>query len=222
MTTTDIDTSKYPLSTVIGVFAKYGEADKAIDELRHANFSYERIRVVKRGTGRLADTLKSLFTGQGTMASSTSNDLVQMGMPEYEAHYYQYELDSDHVLVIMNAEDRPEAAFSIMRQNGAFDINSRLKINATGALLKAEERNEAETSFEADTSRQVSAREHTARELGSDATRYPQDQPREPGASVAPVTRYPEKQRPTDNAAPTSADPDAVTEQVDRQAPSNA
>jgi len=222
MTTTDIDTRKYPLSTVMGVFVDYEQADKAIDELRHANFSYERIRVVKRGTGRFVDTLKGLFTGQATMASSTSNDLVQMGMPEYEAHYYQYELDSDHVLVIMNADDRPESAFSIMRQNGAFDINSHLKINATGALLKAEERDEAEVLSDADTARQAFASENTAYEPGSDTTRYPKSEPREPGSDVAPATRYPQAERQTDEASAVSSDLHAGAEQAGHQTPSHA
>lgn len=148
MTTTDIDTRVLPLSTVIGVFLDCEEVNRTIDELRQANFSYDHIRVVKRGTGRFVDTLRGLFTGQASMASSTTDDLIQMGMPDYEAHYYQYELDSGHVLLIMNADDRPEAAFSIMRQNGAFDINSRLKLNQTGATLKAEQDHKEESDHE--------------------------------------------------------------------------
>ncbi|HZR41510.1 MAG TPA: hypothetical protein VFB12_15410 [Ktedonobacteraceae bacterium] len=48
-------------------------------------------------------------------------------MPDYEARHYQQELDANHVLLLMNADDRPEEAFSIMRQNGAFDLNCRLR-----------------------------------------------------------------------------------------------
>jgi hypothetical protein len=126
--TTSTPTNTTPLSTVIGVFADHEQADRAIDELRHSRFSYERIRVVERGMGGFGDTLKSLFTGQAAMASNTADNLVKMGMPEYEAQYYQRELDANHVLVLMNADDRPEDAFTVMRQNGAFDINSRLRM----------------------------------------------------------------------------------------------
>lgn len=124
MTTTSITS----LSTVIGVFPDHDLADKAIDELRRTNFSYNRIRLVERGTGGFFETLKGLFTGQAEMASNTSGNLAKMGMPDYEAHYYQRELDADHVLLLMNADDRPEEAFTIMRQNGALDIHSRLRM----------------------------------------------------------------------------------------------
>lgn len=214
MTTTDIDTRKYPLSTVIGVFLDYEQANRAIDELRHANFSYERIRIVKRGTGRFVDTLKSLFSGQATMASSTSSDLIQMGMPEYEAHYYQYELDSDHVLVIMNAEDRPEAAFSIMRQNGAFDINSRLKVNATESSLEADQHDGSEPTPGPNRQPVASVPSGQPSEADSDrvSARRPAEEAQTTDTSVSPMQDTP----------PVSSDPDAVVEQDDRQTSDNA
>jgi len=85
--------------------------------------------VVERGTGGFFDTLKGMFTGQGAVASGTTDTLVKMGMPDYEAQHYQRELDAGHVLVLMNADDRPEEAFRVMRENGAFDINSRLRLD---------------------------------------------------------------------------------------------
>ena len=144
-------TAPTSLSTVIGVFPDYDQADKAIDELRRTNFSYDRIRIVKRGTGGFGDTLKGMFTGQTEVASSTSDNLVKMGMPDYEAQHYQEELDADHVLLLMNADDRPEEAFKIMRDNGAFDLHSRLRVPSQNG---AEEPNgsdeEARTAERAD------------------------------------------------------------------------
>jgi len=116
-----------PVSTVIGVFPGYDQANRAIDELRQARFSYGRIRLVERGTGGVLDTLKGLFTGQAATASSAPDSLVKMGMPEHDAQYYQRELDADHVLILMNADERAEEAFSVMRQNGAFDISAHLR-----------------------------------------------------------------------------------------------
>ncbi len=126
-----------PISTVIGVFPDHDQANSAIDALRHTNFSYDRIRVVERGTGGFMDTLKGMFTGQASMASNTSDSLIKMGMPDYEAQHYQLELDANHVLLLMNADDRPEEAFGIMRQNGAFDINLRLRVASENDSVEA-------------------------------------------------------------------------------------
>jgi hypothetical protein len=134
------DMTTTALSTVIGVFPTLEQAEKAIDELRHAQFSYDRIRLVERGTGGFADTLKGMFTGQGSVASNTADDLIKMGMPEYEAQHYQRELDAHHVLVLMNADDRPQDAFMIMRQSGAFDINARLRTAPSDASVEADNR----------------------------------------------------------------------------------
>jgi hypothetical protein len=118
-----------PISTVIGVFPDYEQANNAIDELRHTKFSYDRIRLVQGGTGGFFDNLKGMFTGQAEVTSNTADVLTKMGMPDYEARHYQQELDAHHVLLLMNADDRPEEAFNIMRQNGAFDIHSRLRMS---------------------------------------------------------------------------------------------
>lgn len=116
-----------PFSTVIAVFPALDQAEKAIDELRHAHFSYDRIRLVERGTGSFFDPLKGMFSGQAAVTSNTADNLIKMGLPDYEAQHYQSELDAQHVLVMMNADERPEDAFNIMRQSGAFDINARLR-----------------------------------------------------------------------------------------------
>lgn len=120
-------TPNTPVSTVIGVFPGYDQANQAIDQLRQARFSYGRIRLVERGTGGFMDTLKGLFSGQTSTASGAPDSLVKMGMPEHDAQYYQRELDADHVLILMNADDRAEEAFSVMRQSGAFDISAHMR-----------------------------------------------------------------------------------------------
>src|SRR5438045_3261125 len=74
-----------PFSTVIGVFPALDQAERAIDELRHAHFSYDRIRLVERGTGSFFDPLKGMFTGQAAVTSNTADNLIKMGLPEYEA-----------------------------------------------------------------------------------------------------------------------------------------
>lgn len=125
-----------PRSTVIGVFPDHDTANEAIDDLRRTRFGYERIRLVERGTGNFFDSLKGMFTGQAHVASNASDTLIKMGMPEHDANYYQGELDANHVLLLMNADERPEEAFNIMRQHGAFDISSRLKVDPTNGATE--------------------------------------------------------------------------------------
>ncbi len=114
-------------STVIGVFPDRDQANRAIDELRRVGFSYDQIRLVERGTGSFLDSLKSLFTGQATTSSNTADDLMRIGLPEQDVRYYQSELDAGRSVVMVNAVGRPEQAFTIFHQNGAYDIASRLR-----------------------------------------------------------------------------------------------
>lgn len=125
MTMTERSTTER--STVIGVFTDRGQADRAIDELRRTGFSYDQIGLVRRGTGSFLENLKGLFTGQETISANTAGDLMKMGMPEHEARYYQGELEADHSIVIVKTIEHPEQALTILRQNGAYDISSRLR-----------------------------------------------------------------------------------------------
>jgi len=125
------------LSTVIGVFADRDQANRAIDELRRVGFGYDRIRSVARGSGNFLDTLKSLFTGQESTTSNNPADMMKLGMPEKDAPYYQHELDTGRVIVALNADERPEQAFSVIRQHGAFDISSHMRTAAENAPVGA-------------------------------------------------------------------------------------
>jgi hypothetical protein len=114
-------------STVLGAFTDRDRANQAIDALRHAGFSYNQIRLVERGTGSFLDNLKSLFTGQETTSANTPDDLMKLGVPEQDAHYYQSQLDAGRTIVIVNAGGQPELALNFLRQSGAYDISARLR-----------------------------------------------------------------------------------------------
>jgi len=116
-------------STVIGVFTNRDQANRAIDELRRGSFSYDHIRIVERGAGSFLDNLKSLFTGQEITSSNKADDLMRMGVPEQDARNYQSELEAGRVIVIVivKAAGQPEQAMTILRQNGAHDVNSLLR-----------------------------------------------------------------------------------------------
>jgi hypothetical protein len=178
-----------PLSTVIGVFPSVDQAEKAIDELRRARFSYERIRLVERGTGSFFDSLKGMFTGQGAVASNTADNLTKMGLPEYEARHYQNELDAHHVLVLMNADERPEDAFSIMRQNGAFDLNMRLRTNLSDSATVNGATDEARDVRAQDEASNVRAQEEDRDVRAQDEASNVRAQ--EETASTYPVTNAP-------------------------------
>jgi len=187
-------TATNPLSTVIGVFLDHDQANSAIDELRHASFGYDRIRLVEHGTGGFVDTLKGMFTGQASMASSTADSLIKMGMPDYEAQHYQSELDANHVLLLMNANDRPEEAFNIMRQNGAFDLNLRLRVTPENGAVEARTSNGSQETLQPDTP----------------AAAYPTAPQYPPNAPVQQAGAYPEAAPTGDYESQEAADPNGI------------
>ena len=113
-------------STVVGVFTDDAEAEQAVDELRRVGFSDDEISVSRHGatTGGFMESLKSLFTGQGTTAT-TADDFMRMGVPEQDAGYYQRELDAGHTIVLVRAAGLQEQALGILRQHGAYDVTMR-------------------------------------------------------------------------------------------------
>ena len=118
-------TSEY--STMIAVFANRDQANQAIDNLRHAGFSYEQIRLVEHGTNSFVESLKSLFTGQTTATTNSADDWMRIGVPEQDAHNYQSELDAGRSIVLIKAVASPEQALTILRQSGAYDIAFRFR-----------------------------------------------------------------------------------------------
>jgi hypothetical protein len=114
-------------STMIAVFANRDQANQAIDNLRHAGFSYEQIRLVEHGTNSFVENLKSLFTGQTTTTTNSADDWMRIGVPEQDAHHYQSELDAGRSIVLIKAVGSPEQALTILRQSGAYDIAFRFR-----------------------------------------------------------------------------------------------
>jgi hypothetical protein len=114
-------------STMIAVFANREQANQAIDNLRHTGYSYDRIRLVERGTNSFVENIKSLFTGQSTATTNSADDWMRIGVPEQDAHNYQSELDAGRSIVLIKTVDTPEQALGILRQSGAYDIATRLR-----------------------------------------------------------------------------------------------
>ena len=114
-------------STIVGVFANRDQANQAIDNLRHAGFSYEQIRLVEHGTNSFTESLKSLFTGQATASTNSADDWMRIGVPEQDAHHYQSELDAGRSIVLLKAVNNPEQSLGILHQSGAYDIAFRYR-----------------------------------------------------------------------------------------------
>ncbi len=73
--------------------------------------------------GVLATTLAGV--AGGVVAGGLIGGLVGMGVPEDEARFYDQEFQAGRVIVTANAGDRYDEAFNILRDCGAYDMNSR-------------------------------------------------------------------------------------------------
>ena len=115
-------------STMVAVFADREQANQAIDNLRRARYSYDRIRLVERGSNSFLESLKSMFMGQATATTNSADDWMRRGVLEQDAQTYQRELDAGRSIVLIKAVGRnPEQALSILRQSGAYEIAARMR-----------------------------------------------------------------------------------------------
>jgi hypothetical protein len=114
-------------SVLIAVFSGLDQANQAIDNLRHAGFGYDQIRLVDNGTTGFFEDLKGLFTGRTIAATNSADEWMRIGVPEQDARFYQSELDAGHSIVLSRALNNPEQALSILRQSGAYDIAFRMR-----------------------------------------------------------------------------------------------
>src|SRR5437879_10657675 len=115
-------------STMIAVFANRDQANQAIDNLRHAGYSYGNIRLVERGTNSFIENLKSLFTGQVATSTNSADDWMRIGVPEQDAHSYESEIDAGRSIVLIKVVENPDQSLGILLQSGAYDIAFRLRI----------------------------------------------------------------------------------------------
>jgi len=122
MTTTE---SERPI--VVGVFRDRALAQQAINELRHAGFRDDQIRLMgQEAAGGLLETLKSKFSGQDTADGHLYDDLISLGLPEEEAHYYQRESEAGYAIVIVQSYGHQQEAGNILHQHGAYNASTGL------------------------------------------------------------------------------------------------
>ena len=114
-------------STLVAVFVNRDQANQAIDNLRHAGFSYDQMRLVQNGTNSFMEDLKSLFRGQSTASTNSADDWMRIGVPEQDAQHYQSELDAGRSIVLLKAVSNPEVSLNILHQSGAYEIAFRFR-----------------------------------------------------------------------------------------------
>jgi len=75
----------------------------------------------------LAGGILAAALGGAAIGAATSGivaALVNIGVPEDEAHFYQQELEAGHILVTVKASSGYADALNILRRNGAYDAST--------------------------------------------------------------------------------------------------
>jgi uncharacterized protein (TIGR02271 family) len=110
---------------VVAVFDERAQAEQAVNALQNAGINPEQIRFAGQGTssGGMLDKIKSVFTGQET--GTIYNDLVDMGVPQDDASYYQREYEVGHSIVAVPAAGRMQEVTDILARYGGYGANRR-------------------------------------------------------------------------------------------------
>ena len=114
-------------STVVGIFQDRAMAEQAVAELKRAGFDDDQIEFAGHGasTGGLLASLKSLFTGEDTETGNVYDDLVGIGMPAEDAHYYQQEYEAGRSIVAVTDGNRLREASTILARYGGYGATNR-------------------------------------------------------------------------------------------------
>ena len=124
----------------IGVFRDRALAEQAVEELRHAGFRDDEIRVWGQGapTGGFLETLISKWSGQGTDDGSLSGALVELGVPQEEADYYQRESEAGRTIVAVRSSGHQQEASDILQRAGASTAQTSLTHDLHTVSLREE------------------------------------------------------------------------------------
>jgi len=108
---------------VLGIFRDRTLAEQAIDELRHAGFHDDQVRLAGQAAsaGRLLDHLASALSGQEATGRKLPDELVSKGVPQDEADYYQHEVDAGRAVVLVESYGHQQEARDILQRYGAYD-----------------------------------------------------------------------------------------------------
>src|SRR5438270_376819 len=110
---------------VVAVFDERAQAEQAVNALQNAGINPEQIRFAGQGTssGGILDKIKNVFSGQET--GTIYNDLVDMGVPQDDASYYQRAYEVGHSIVAVPAAGRMQEVTVIVARYGGYGANRR-------------------------------------------------------------------------------------------------
>jgi len=103
--------STYQSPIVFAVFRNDSDAKRAIDALRNAGFGHDQIGLAWRE--------------RGAPNINYRNDLVNLGVPDEQAEYYDNEFRAGHPVVSVRTDGRDQDAYNILHNYNSYDYASR-------------------------------------------------------------------------------------------------
>jgi stress response protein YsnF len=111
-------------SMVVGVFRDHIQAAQAIDELHSAGFHDGKIRMKQTATvSGLLDRSQSNLTGHEAGGRTLPEELMEKGMSQNEANYYQQEFEAGNSIVLIEAHEHQQEARAILQHHGAYNAS---------------------------------------------------------------------------------------------------
>ena len=101
----------YQTPIVIGIFQEEVRAKEAVDTLRTAGFRYDQVGVAIQSSQHATSDLEG--------------DLVNLGVPQEQANYYDSEYQAGRIVVSIRPDGRENEAQDILSSNGAYNYEDQ-------------------------------------------------------------------------------------------------
>ncbi|GER88184.1 hypothetical protein KDW_23460 [Dictyobacter vulcani] len=101
----------YQTPLVVGIFENEIKAKNAVDALRTAGFRYDQVGVALSASENATPDLQT--------------DLVNLGVPEEQAKYYDNEYRSGKIVVSIRPDGRASEVSDILTSNGAYNYEQQ-------------------------------------------------------------------------------------------------
>ena len=125
--------------TIAGLFKDQARGEKALAELKAANFPSAQISEVADhddtsvAPTKLGNPITDFFKDHTTTGSEFRDNLTELGMSDADAHYFEDGVARGGALVTVKADARASEATAILQRNGA-DLGS---VGRTGSAMPA-------------------------------------------------------------------------------------
>jgi uncharacterized protein (TIGR02271 family) len=118
-----METQESPI--VAGIFRDRSIAEHARGELLHAGFRNDQMRLWGQTTasGRILDGFMSTLSGHEKDVNLYGS-LIEQGVSEEDAAYYQRELESGHIIATVESFGHRQQAQEILYHCGSYDANT--------------------------------------------------------------------------------------------------